>query len=56
MSLKLDVVSRDINNLDKKVDSGFDRLIFLVVGGVVMKAGFDLYINKRNWNRVREKK
>ena len=45
----------DIKGLGKKVDSKFDRLMYLVVGGVVVKAGFDLYVNERNWARTQQK-
>ena len=55
MGTKMDTVQADIRDLSKKVDSKFDRLMFLVVGGVVVKAGFDLYVNERNWERTQRK-
>jgi len=48
-------VDADVKDLGKKVDSKFDRLMYLVVGGVVVKAGFDLYVNERNWERTQQK-
>ena len=41
-------LSRDTKDLSKKIDSGFDRLMYLIVGGEVVKAGFDLYISEGN--------
>ena len=58
---KLDVVRGDIKDLARRVDdlgkrfdSKFDRLMFLVVGGVVMKIGLDLYMNERNWSGAQQ--
>ena len=48
-------VDTDIKDLARKVDLKFDRLMYLVVGGVVVEAGFDLYINERNWARTQQK-
>ena len=57
----MDVVRGDIKDLAKRVDdlgkrfdSKFDRLMFLVVGGVVMKIGLDLYVNERNWSGAQQ--
>ena len=62
MGTKMDTVqaairdlNRHIKDLGKKVDSKFDRLMYLVVGGVVVKTGFDLYVNDRNWERTQQK-
>ena len=41
--------NRSFKDFGKKVDSKFDRLMYLVVRGV---AGFDLYLNECNLNRT----
>lgn len=41
-------LSRDTKGLGKKVNSKFDRLMYFTIRGVVVKAGFDLYINERS--------
>lgn len=46
------ILSRDTRDLGEKLGLGFDRLMYLAVGGIVVKAGFDLYINERNRART----
>lgn len=34
----------DMNNFDNKVDRKFDRLLYLVISGLVAKGGLDYYL------------
>ncbi|KAG0124743.1 hypothetical protein HOY82DRAFT_617571 [Tuber indicum] len=47
LSVKIDTVRRDVNNVMKKLD----RLLYAILDGVVLKGGFDLFRDECNWNR-----
>ena len=36
-------MDKKISSMDKKIDSKLDRLMLLIIGGVVLKGGLDFY-------------
>ena len=40
-------VDRKFDEVNKKIDTKFDRLMLLIIGGVVLKGGFELYRGKK---------
>ena len=47
-----DKFDREFSSMDKKIDSKFDRLMLLIIGGVVLEGGLDFYRDKRDKKRV----
>jgi len=43
-------VKTDVMEVAKKVDC----LLYFIIGGVILKGGFDLFRNERNWKRSKE--
>jgi len=52
LGMKIDRKFEDlVNKIDRKfdwVDNKSDRLIYSFLGGLVLKGGFDFYINEQN--------
>ncbi|KAG0638675.1 hypothetical protein HOY80DRAFT_1047043 [Tuber brumale] len=44
-------VTKKFSDLDKKIDSKFDKLLLLIVGGLIVKGGFDIFRDERNYAR-----
>ena len=44
---KFDGVDKKFDDVNKKIDTKFDRLMLLIIGGVVLKGGFDFYRDER---------
>jgi len=40
-------VDKGFDHVNKKIDTKFDRLMLLIIGGVVLKGGFDFYRDER---------
>ena len=43
-----DKLDREFSAVNNKIDSKFDRLMLLIIGGVVLKGGLDFYQDERD--------
>jgi chromosome segregation ATPase len=44
-------VDKKFDDVNKKIDSKFDRLMYLIIGSVVLKGGFDFWQEERRERR-----
>ncbi|PWW76361.1 hypothetical protein C7212DRAFT_343562 [Tuber magnatum] len=47
LSIKIDMLRRDVDNIGKKLDP----LFYAILAGVGLGGGFDLFRDERNWSR-----
>jgi hypothetical protein len=54
LSVKMDTVQGSVKELKtdvKEVAKKVDRLLYIIIGGLILTGGFDLFRDERNWNR-----
>jgi len=44
---KFDHVDKKFDDVNKKIDTKFDRLMLLIIGGVILEGAFDFYRDER---------
>ena len=57
LSVKIDTVQgsmKEVKTEIKDVAKKVDRLLYFIIGGAVLKGGFDLFRDERNWRRLNE--
>jgi len=55
LTTKMDTAQATIKDLSNKFDAKPDQLMYFIVGGVIVEAGFGLYLKERNWKRMQPK-
>lgn len=46
-----DKADKNLGDVVKKIDSKFDRLMFVVLGAIILKGGFDVWRDGRKGSR-----
>ena len=49
-NVKMDTAQGIVKEVAKKAD----RLLYFIIGGVILQGGFDLFRDERNWKRLKE--
>ncbi|KAF8423835.1 hypothetical protein EV426DRAFT_711074 [Tirmania nivea] len=64
LNVKMDTVQRSVKDVIadvkdvkadvKEVAKKVDRLLYFIIGGIILKGGFDLFRDERGWKRSKE--